>query len=107
MDAETDNLWRIRLVSTADGAFFNKLSFPKAVTERRMRWHPNGRFIGQIFYEGENIKLLLLPTDGGASQVITGFGKGDVNWFDWSRDGRQIVFSHTTETQDAVFLSKQ
>jgi predicted ATPase/DNA-binding winged helix-turn-helix (wHTH) protein/Tol biopolymer transport system component len=106
MDAETDNLWRIRLVSIVDGTPLGKLSFPKAVTERRMRWHPGGRFIGQVFYEGENIKLLLVPTDGGESQIVNGLGKGDVNRFEWSRDGRQIVISHTTETQDAVFLSK-
>ena len=106
MDADTDNLWRVRLVSTDDGTYFGKLSFPKHVTERRMRWHPSGKFIGQIFYEGENIKLLLLPTDGGEPQVVSGLGKGDVNWFDWSRDGRQILVSHTTETQDVVLLSR-
>jgi len=106
MDAETDNLWRIRLISTNDGTYLGKLSFPKFVTERRMRWHPNGKYIGQIFYEGENIKLLLMPTSGGEPQVISGLGKGDVNWFEWSRDGRRIIVSHTTETQDLVFLSK-
>ncbi len=106
MDAETDNLWRIRLVSGDDGTYFGKLNFPKFVTERRMRWHPNGQFIGQIFYEGENIKLLLLPTGSGEPQVVSGLGKGGVNWFDWSRDGRQIVLSSTVETQDVIYLSK-
>lgn len=106
MDAEADNIWRIRLVSTADGTNLGKLSFPKSVTERIMRWHPGGKYIGQIFYEGENIKLLLLPIGGGEPNIVSGLGKGSVNWFDWSRDGRQIVFSHTTETQDVVFLSK-
>ena len=106
MDAEIDNVWRIRLVSTSDGAIFGKLSFPKSVTERRMRWHPSGRFISQIFYEGDNIKLLNLPIGGGEAQIVSDFGKGSVNWLDWSRDGRQIVVSHTTATQDVVFLSK-
>lgn len=105
MDAETDGLWRVGLISSADGSFLSKLSFPKAVTERRMRWHPNGKFIGQILYEGENINLLLLPI-GGDSQIVSGLGKGDVNWFDFSNDGKQIVVSHTTETQDVVFLTK-
>ena len=106
MDAETDNLWRIRFVSTDDGKYLGKLSFPKAVTERRMRWHPNGKYIGQIFYEGENIKLLLLFAAGGEPKIVSGLGKGDVNWFDWSRDGRRILLSHTTETQDLVSLSR-
>ncbi|MEP7038786.1 MAG: winged helix-turn-helix domain-containing protein [Acidobacteriota bacterium] len=107
MDAETDGLWKIGLVSNENGSFLGKLSFPKAVTERRMRWHPNGKYIGQILYAGENINLLLLPTaDGGASQIVSDLGKGIVNWFDWSKDGNQIIVSHTTTTQDVVLLSK-
>ncbi len=106
MDAETDGLWHIGLISSATGAYLGKLSFPKAVTERRMRWHPNGRFIGQIFYEGENVKLLLLPTNGGDSPIVSGLGKGGVNWFDWTKDGKHIIVSQTTKTRDVVLLSK-
>ncbi|MBA2735949.1 MAG: winged helix-turn-helix domain-containing protein [Pyrinomonadaceae bacterium] len=106
MDAETDGLWRIGLAASENGSFVGKLSFSKAVTERRMRWHPSGKFIGQILYAGEDINLLLLPTAGGESQIVSGLGKGDINWFEWSRDGKQIVISHTTETQDVVFISR-
>lgn len=106
MDADADGLWRVGLISNADGSFAGKLSFPKAVTERRMRWHPNGKFIAQILYAGEDINLLLLPTAGGESSTVSGLGKGDVNWFEWSPDGRRIVVSHTTETQDVVYLSR-
>ena len=106
MDAETDGLWRVGLISNESGSSLGKLSFPKAVTERRMRWHPSGKFIGQILYAGEDISLLLLPTDGKESQIVSGLGKGDVNWFEFSPDGKQIVVSHTTETQDVVFLSR-
>lgn len=106
MDAETDNLWRIRLVSNESGAVAGKLNLPKTATERMMRWHPDGKFISQIFYEGNQIKLLLLPVNGGEAQIVSGLGEGDVDAFDWLPDGRQIVVSHTTETQDVVFLSK-
>lgn len=106
MDAETDNLWRIRLISAMNGASLGNLSFPRAVNERQMRWHPNGRYIGQIFYQGEKIKLLLLPADGSNSRNILDLGKGNVNNFEWTRDGKRIVVSHTTETDDVVFLLK-
>ena len=67
----------------------------------------NFLFRKRTFYEGENIQLVLLHINGSEQpKVVSGLGKGDVNWFDWSRDGRQIVFLHTTETQDVVFLSK-
>jgi Tol biopolymer transport system component len=105
MDRATDNLWRIGLISSESGSFFGKINLPPNATDRRMRWHPSGRFIGQIFYKGENINLLLLATDGGQSQVVSGLGKGDVNWFDWSRDGEQIAVSQTTETQDIILIS--
>lgn len=105
MDRETDNLWRIGLISSDNGSFLGKINLPPNATDRRMRWHPNGKFVGQIFYKGEDINLLLLPTDGGQSQVVAGLGKGDVSWFDWSADGRQIGLSQTTETQDIILIS--
>jgi DNA-binding winged helix-turn-helix (wHTH) protein/Tol biopolymer transport system component len=105
MDREIDNLWRIGLISSESGTFIGKLTLPPNATDRRMRWHPGGKFIGQIFYKGENINLLLLPIDGGQSQVISGLGKGDVNWFDWSSDGKQLAVSQTTETQDIILIS--
>ena len=104
MDKENDNLWRIGLISSESGSFFGKLDLPPNAAERRMRWHPNGKFIGQILYKGENINLLLLPTGGGESQVVSGLGKGDVNWFDWSDDGEQLALSQTTETQDIILI---
>jgi DNA-binding winged helix-turn-helix (wHTH) protein/Tol biopolymer transport system component len=105
MDRETDNLWRIGLISSQNGSFLGKINLPPNATDRRMRWHPSGKFIGQIFYQGENINLLLLPADDSKSQVISGLGKGDVNWFDWSRDGKQIAVSQTTKTQDIILIS--
>ncbi|MBA2734199.1 MAG: winged helix-turn-helix domain-containing protein, partial [Acidobacteria bacterium] len=104
MDAESDGEWHIGLISSDTGAIQGKFSFPKFVTERRMRWHPGGRFLTQIFYTGENVNLLLLPTDSSEAVTISGLDKGDVNWFEWARDGKRIVISQTTEIQDVVLL---
>ncbi len=105
MDAETDGAWRIGLISSDTGAILGKLSFPKLVTKRRMRWHPSGRFVTQVFYAGENVNLLLLPTDGSSAITLSGLDKGDVNWFEWARDGKRLIISQATETQDVVLLS--
>lgn len=105
MDKETDGAWRIGLISTATGEFLGKLSFPQMVNERRMRWHPGGKFLAQIFNKGEATNLLLLPTGGGEPKTISGLGKGSIESFEWSPDGRQIVFTQTVETQDAVLLT--
>lgn len=99
MDAETDGLWRVGLISTNDGARLGKLSFPKAVAERRMCFHPSGKFIGQILYAGEAINLLLMPTAGGEARVTNGL--------DFSPDGNQIIVSRAVETQDVVLLQER
>jgi DNA-binding winged helix-turn-helix (wHTH) protein/Tol biopolymer transport system component len=105
MDREADGAWRIGLVSTVTGELLGKLSFPTTVNERRMRWHPSGKFLAQILNQGETANLLLLPAGSGDWQTISNLGKGSINSFDWSRDSRQIVFTQTTETQDAVLLA--
>jgi len=104
MDKEVDNLWRVGLISTETGSFIGKLNLPPKATHRRMRWHPNGEFLTQIFYTGENANLLFLPINGDAAQEIAGFGKGDVNWFEWSRSGKSIVASQTETLRDIVLV---
>jgi DNA-binding winged helix-turn-helix (wHTH) protein/Tol biopolymer transport system component len=106
MDSETDGAWRIGLISTATGVLIRKLSFPMTVNERRMRWHPSGKFLTFIFSVGENLNLMLLPTNGGEPKIIGGLGKGEINSFDWSPDGKQIIFSTSDNSNDAVLLSE-
>jgi DNA-binding winged helix-turn-helix (wHTH) protein/Tol biopolymer transport system component len=104
LDREADNLWRVGLVSNETGAFSGKINLPAKITERRMRWHPSGRFLTQIFYTGEKANLFLLPTNGDTGQEISGFGKGDVNWFEWSPNGESIIVSQTETSQDIVLI---
>ena len=104
MDGEVDNLWRIGLISTETGAFTGKINLPPKATDRRMRWHPNDRFLTQIFYTGETANLLFLPISDETAQEILDFGKGDVNWFEWSRSGESMVASQTETSRDIVLV---
>ncbi|HZH35130.1 MAG TPA: hypothetical protein VEX64_09835, partial [Pyrinomonadaceae bacterium] len=104
MDRETDNLWRVGLISSLNGDFFGKVNLPPKITDRRMRWHPSGRFLTQIFYTGENASLLLLPLDGGNGLEVPGLGKGDVNWFEWSQNGKNLIASQTNVSRDIVLI---
>jgi Tol biopolymer transport system component len=97
--------WLIGLMSTDSGEHLKKIDLPTIVNQRRIRWHPNGKFLTMIFNVGDNLKLLLLPTDGGSPRIIEGLGKGDVNSFSWSRDGKQLLYSLTDEIQDVVLIS--
>ena len=64
----------------------------------------SGRFIGQIVNTGETANLILIPVTGGETHTITDLGKGVVNSFGWSADGRKIIYLLTTESYDAVSL---
>ncbi len=106
IDTETDSRWKIGLMSSEGGSFLGKLTFPRTVEARRMRWHPNGLSIGQIIYDGENVGLLLIPIDGGEAVQIVGLGSGRTNSFSWSREGKRIVISNTQHSQDVVRISR-
>lgn len=96
--------WRIHIVETMTGEIVKKVDLPLNVKQRRMRWHPSGKFLALIYNEGENLTLLLLPVDGGKARSVENLGKGEIDSFAWSADGRQIIYSVTNETQDAVWL---
>ncbi len=105
MDLEDNRKWRIALVSTDSGVLIRKLTLPMPIYERQIRFHPNGKYLTQIFTTGENLNLLLLPLDGGEAQIISNLGKGASNLPEWSPDGKQFLYPVITETQDAVLLS--
>jgi Tol biopolymer transport system component len=106
MDAETDNLWRIRLVSTGDGNVLGEIEFPESRYRTTYALASERKIHRANFLRRRKHQLLLLSAAGGEPKIVSGLGKGDVNWFDWSRDGRRILLSHTTETQDLVSLSR-
>jgi len=103
--AMDENKWRIFLIANKTGEITKKLDLPTTVKERRMRWHPSGKFLTLIYNAGENLNLLVLPIDGGNAKIIENLGKGEINSFAWSADGKQILYSLTNETQDAVWLT--
>ncbi len=102
MDNETDKSWRIGIVDNESGEIISKLSFPVIVNHRRMTWHPTDEFLTQVFYEGEDAKLLLLPIKGDEHKIISNFGKGEIISLDWSKDGKNLLFSQVIEIRDVV-----
>ncbi len=105
MDLEDNRKWRIALISMDTGALIRKLNLPLPIYQRQIRFHPNGKFITQIFTTGENLNLLLLPLNGDEAQIISGLGRGTSNLPEWSSSGKQLLYSVISETQDAVLLT--
>ena len=105
MDSE-DNKWRIALVSNESGELIRKITLPIPIYERQIRWHSSGKFITQIFSEGESLKLIFIPIDDGKAEIIDGLGKGESNLPEWSPDGKQFLYPLITTSYDAVLLTE-
>lgn len=105
MDSGAGSKWRIALISNDSGELIRKIDLPVPIYERQIRWHSSGKFITQIFSEGENLKLILFPIDGGEAKIIEGLGKGESNLPEWSADGKQFLYPQITIAQDAVLLT--
>jgi DNA-binding winged helix-turn-helix (wHTH) protein/Tol biopolymer transport system component len=106
MDWNENRQWNIALVAADSGELIRKIALPIPIYERQIRFHPSGRFITQIFSEGENLKMILLPTGGGEPKIFEGLGKGSSNLPEWSPDGKQFIYPLVNETHDAVLLNE-
>lgn len=105
MDWKANGKWRIALISNETGEMIRQFDLPIPIYERRMSWHPSGKYITQIFSEGEQLKMILYPVDGGKPQIVSGLGKGESSRIKWSPDGKQILYPQITTAQDAVLLT--
>ncbi|MEP6900654.1 MAG: winged helix-turn-helix domain-containing protein [Actinomycetota bacterium] len=97
-----DGAWQIALISNKNGELLQKLDLPITVNERFKRWYPNGEFLTQFFNSGNNFNLLFLPTSSKTPEIISNLGKGRVISFDWSKDGKRLVYTVETEIRDVV-----
>ncbi len=105
MDMANNRKWNIALISTDSGELIRTLTLPVHIYERQIRFHPNGKYLTQIFTAGQNLKLILIPLDGSEAKIIDGLGKGTSNLPEWSPDGKKFLYPVISESQDAVLLS--
>ncbi len=106
MDWEENRQWRIALIAADSGELIRKITLPIPVYERQIRFHPSGKYITQIFSKGENLRMILLPVEGGEAKIFEDLGKGASNLPEWSPDGRQFLYPLINETHDAVLLTE-
>jgi DNA-binding winged helix-turn-helix (wHTH) protein/Tol biopolymer transport system component len=100
-----DGIWKIGLRSTSDGSVMGKISFPVPVNDRRMRWLGDSTIV-QIVYAGEQVNLLLIPTDGSPHKIIETNARGDVDSFAISKDDKSIAISTSELRNDIVTLTR-
>ncbi len=105
MDPEAGGEWRIGIVEARTERIIEKLSFPFAVPDRRMAWHPSGEFIGQAYSSNGAASLLIMPLNGEPPRLIEGLGEGRMISMSWLPNGDELVYSLMTETRDVITIS--
>jgi Tol biopolymer transport system component len=98
--------WKLGLINSETRRLLNKLDFPVPITERKTIWHPNDNLLTMIFYNGENVGMLLMSATDGKHQIIDNIGIGKISSFAWSPDGSRLVFTQNFETNDVVSMGK-
>jgi TolB protein len=69
-----------------------------------LRWTPDGRALADIDTINGVSNIWSLPLDGGKPVQLTEFKTDQIFWFDFSRDGKQLVLSRGTETSDVILI---
>jgi eukaryotic-like serine/threonine-protein kinase len=77
---------------------------PSVLISGGLRWSPDSR---QVFYidrrnDGDNVWAQ--PVNGGAPHQVTHLQGVELFSFDWSRDGKQLVFSRGVQASDVMLV---
>jgi Tol biopolymer transport system component len=95
---------RIGVVSSAGGPRLKWFDFPPTVTQRVVRWSPDGKSIAFVNSPGGLSDIWLQPLDGSPPRRLTAFKAQQILAFDWSRDGRSLALVRGVETSEAVLI---
>ncbi|MDQ3061586.1 MAG: winged helix-turn-helix domain-containing protein [Acidobacteriota bacterium] len=69
-----------------------------------LRWMPDGSGLTFIDHRHGASNLSFVPLNGGQPIQLTNFSDSQIFWFDWSRDGRQIVMTRGVLLNDVVLI---
>ena len=71
----------------------------------RLRWAPDGQALTYILTRGGISNIWSRPIAGGEPVQLTDFKSDQIYFFDWSRDGRQLVLARGSSTSDVVLIN--
>jgi DNA-binding winged helix-turn-helix (wHTH) protein len=96
--------WKIGISDSNTGALINSVSLPKFINDRRMRWHPSGKFLTAVYNKGNKLYLGIIPLNGQPFYEME-IGSGDILSFEWSADGTELIYSSEKTTTDTVMFA--
>ena len=71
---------------------------------RTVRWSSDSKALAYIDCEGGAANIWLQPLDGSRARKLTDFKSGQMETFDWSRDGSHLAWVTRTQVSDVVLI---
>jgi len=105
LDPETSRE-RLTVLTLDTGALVKKLDLPVTATVL-FRWLPDSRGFVYIDTQGDVSNLWRMPLEGGLPTQLTDFKTDHINYFVYSRDGKQLALSRGNQTRDALMISDE
>ncbi len=102
MDA---NVWGLATVPLEGGEPLKRFRIPPSVGSRVVRWMPDGTALAYIANVEDVSNIWLQPINGSSPKKLTNFDFGQISYFDWSFDGKQIAFSRERTSNDVVLIN--
>ncbi|PYS67214.1 MAG: hypothetical protein DMF69_23720 [Acidobacteria bacterium] len=100
------NRWGFGIVSFPEGSRVTRFDFPPTVVSRFVRWSPDSQSIAYVNNAGGVSDIWLQPISGGPAKQLTSFKAEEILAFDWSRDGRSLLFVRGVKTSDVVLIEE-
>jgi serine/threonine protein kinase len=102
-EQETPPRWRIAIISFDGGPPLK--TFDISPLQTRFQWTSDGRAILYTATREGVTNLWSQPVDGSPPKQLTDFKSDQIFRFDWSRDGKYLLFARGTITSDVVLVS--
>jgi len=71
-----------------------------------LRWSPDSLRLTYVDHRTDGDNVWNLPLNGGQARQLTQFHGEALFGFDWSRDGRQLVFNRGIQARDVVLIQQ-
>src|SRR5262245_5735370 len=99
--------WSIGVVSSKDGSRLRRFDLPSTVTEKVVRWSPDGASVAFPNTIDGVSDIWLQPLNGGPPEQLTHLKMEHIQAFEWSPDGRTLALIRGAETYDVVLIERR
>ena len=95
---------RLAVISSDGGQPSKVFPLPPSVSPSAIRWTRDGRQLTYVDDGKDGDNIWSQPLDGGAPHQVTHFRGASLFAFDWSPDGKELVFTQGIQVRDVVLI---